>query len=60
MSRFRDVFSHRHVVLPIIHVTTSEQVLRNMHTSMTGGQEITGAEPVANMVAEFLATQKFI
>jgi len=31
------------------------KVLRNMHTSMTGGQEITGAEPVANMVSEFLA-----
>jgi indolepyruvate ferredoxin oxidoreductase len=31
------------------------KILRNMHTSMTGGQEITGAEPVANMVAEFLA-----
>jgi indolepyruvate ferredoxin oxidoreductase len=31
------------------------KVLRNMHTSMTGGQAITGAEPVANMVSEFLA-----
>src|SRR5215470_15607646 len=31
------------------------KVLRNMHTSMTGGQEITGAEPVTNMVSEFLA-----
>ncbi|HKE40266.1 MAG TPA: indolepyruvate ferredoxin oxidoreductase family protein [Casimicrobiaceae bacterium] len=31
------------------------KVLRNMHTSMTGGQEITGAEPVASMVAELLA-----
>jgi indolepyruvate ferredoxin oxidoreductase len=31
------------------------KVLRNMHTSMTGGQEITGAESVANMVSEFLA-----
>ncbi len=31
------------------------KVLRNMHTSMTGGQEITGAEPVANMVSELLA-----
>jgi indolepyruvate ferredoxin oxidoreductase len=27
------------------------KVLRNMHTSMTGGQAITGAEPVANMVS---------
>ncbi|HTS23981.1 MAG TPA: indolepyruvate ferredoxin oxidoreductase family protein [Casimicrobiaceae bacterium] len=35
------------------HITF--KVLRNMHTSMTGGQEITGAEPVANMVSEFLA-----
>ena len=31
------------------------KVLRNLHTSMTGGQAITGAEPVANMVSEFLA-----
>ncbi len=31
------------------------KVLRNMHTSMTGGQAITGAEPVVNMVSEFLA-----
>ena len=31
------------------------KILRNAHTSMTGGQEIQGAEPVANMVAELLA-----
>ena len=31
------------------------KVLRNAHTSMTGGQEIMGAHPVAEMVSEFLA-----
>ncbi len=31
------------------------KVLRNSHTSMTGGQAIQGAEPVTAMVAEFLA-----
>ncbi|TMH27372.1 MAG: indolepyruvate ferredoxin oxidoreductase family protein [Betaproteobacteria bacterium] len=31
------------------------KVLRNFHASMTGGQEITGAEPVASMVTELLA-----
>ncbi|MBS0429957.1 MAG: indolepyruvate ferredoxin oxidoreductase family protein [Proteobacteria bacterium] len=31
------------------------KLLRNAHTSMTGGQEIMGAHPVANMVADLLA-----
>jgi len=31
------------------------KVLRNAHTSMTGGQEIQGAHPVVDMVNEFLA-----
>jgi indolepyruvate ferredoxin oxidoreductase len=31
------------------------KLLRNSHTSMTGGQEIMGAEPVSNMVSELLA-----
>ena len=31
------------------------KVLRNAHTSMTGGQEIMGAHPVGEMVSEFLA-----
>ena len=31
------------------------KILFNSHTSMTGGQEIMGAEPVRNMVAELLA-----
>ncbi len=31
------------------------KLLRNAHTSMTGGQEIMGANPVAQMVADLLA-----
>jgi indolepyruvate ferredoxin oxidoreductase len=31
------------------------KVLRNLHTSMTGGQQITGAESAAGMVSELLA-----
>ena len=31
------------------------KLLRNSHTSMTGGQEIMGAHPVAQMVADLLA-----
>ena len=31
------------------------KVLRNAHTSMTGGQEIMGAHPVSQMVADLLA-----
>jgi indolepyruvate ferredoxin oxidoreductase len=31
------------------------KLLRNSHTSMTGGQEIMGATPVANMVSDLLA-----
>ena len=31
------------------------KVLRNAHTSMTGGQEIMGEEPVANLVSDLLA-----
>ncbi len=31
------------------------KILRNSHTSMTGGQAIQGAEPVTNMVSEFLS-----
>ena len=31
------------------------KLLRNAHTSMTGGQEIMGAAPVANMVSDLLA-----
>lgn len=31
------------------------KILVNSHTSMTGGQEIMGAEPVRNMVAELIA-----
>ena len=31
------------------------KVLRNLHASMTGGQEIMGAHPVANMVSDLLA-----
>jgi indolepyruvate ferredoxin oxidoreductase len=31
------------------------KVLRNAHTSMTGGQEIMGEEPLANMVSDLLA-----
>jgi predicted TIM-barrel enzyme len=30
MSRFRDVFASRHVILPIIHVVAEEQALRNV------------------------------
>ena len=35
------------------HITF--KLLRNAHTSMTGGQEIMGATPVANMVSDLLA-----
>jgi indolepyruvate ferredoxin oxidoreductase len=31
------------------------KLLRNAHTSMTGGQEIMGAEPLSNMVSDLLA-----
>ncbi len=31
------------------------KLLRNAHTSMTGGQEIVGEEPVANVVSDLLA-----
>ncbi len=31
------------------------KLLRNAHTSMTGGQEIMGEEPLANMVSDLLA-----
>jgi indolepyruvate ferredoxin oxidoreductase len=31
------------------------KLLRNLHASMTGGQEITGAHPVADMVSDLLA-----
>jgi indolepyruvate ferredoxin oxidoreductase len=31
------------------------KLLRNGHTSMTGGQEITGAEPLSKLVAELLS-----
>src|SRR5579859_5561714 len=35
MSRFRAVFANRHVVLPVIHVVSAEQALRNVHIART-------------------------
>lgn len=37
------------------NVNITFKLLRNSHTSMTGGQEIMGATPVANMVSDLLA-----
>ena len=35
MSRFRAVFASRHVVLPVIHVVSREQALRNAGSPAT-------------------------
>lgn len=39
MSRFRAVFSNRHVVLPVIHVADQEQALRNTRVARDGGAD---------------------
>jgi hypothetical protein len=39
MSRFRAVFSSRHVVLPVIHVVSQEQTLRNARVARDGGAD---------------------
>jgi predicted TIM-barrel enzyme len=39
MSRFRAVFSNRHVVLPVIHVVAQEQALRNAQVARDGGAD---------------------
>src|SRR5262249_51136918 len=39
MSRFRAVFSNRHVVLPVIHVVGHEQALRNANVARDGGAD---------------------
>jgi predicted TIM-barrel enzyme len=39
MNRFRAVFSSRHVVLPVIHVASQEQALRNVRTARDGGAD---------------------
>jgi hypothetical protein len=36
MNNFRNVFHNRHVVLPVIHVTTLEQALRNTQIALVG------------------------
>ena len=39
MSRFRAVFTNRHAVLPIIHVVSREQALRNVEISLASGAD---------------------
>jgi hypothetical protein len=39
MNRFRRVFHHRHVVLPVIHVSDLEQALRNTHLAHEEGAD---------------------
>lgn len=39
MAEFRSVFRERHVVLPVIHVVTSEQALRNVDIAVEAGAD---------------------
>ena len=39
MTRFRATFASRHVVLPIVHVRTREQTLRNLHLAREAGAD---------------------
>jgi predicted TIM-barrel enzyme len=39
MSRFRATFAHRHVILPILHTTGPEQVLRNARVARDEGAD---------------------
>jgi len=39
MSRFRAVFANRHVVLPVIHVSSTEQALRNAQLAQQEGAD---------------------
>jgi predicted TIM-barrel enzyme len=39
MSRFRAAFASRHVVLPIVHVRTRPQTLRNLHVAREAGAD---------------------
>ena len=39
MTRFREVFSHRHVVLPVIHVESLAQALRNTTIARDAGAD---------------------
>lgn len=39
MNRFRDTFSNRHVVLPVIHVSTRDQVCRNVGIARDAGAD---------------------
>jgi len=39
MSRFRKIFSNRHVVLPIIHAEAVEQVLCNAEIARDAGYD---------------------
>jgi len=39
MSRFHTIFSNRHVVLPVVHVTNLEQALRNVNIAQGEGAD---------------------
>src|SRR5262245_34513699 len=39
MNRFRTTFANRHVVLPIVHVRTRDQALRNLRLAREAGAD---------------------
>lgn len=39
LNRFRQTFAHRHVVLPVIHVVTEEQTVRNAQVARDAGAD---------------------
>ena len=39
MSRFRNVFPHRHVILPVVHVVNEKQALRNTKIAREAGAD---------------------
>jgi hypothetical protein len=39
MNRFRAVFANRHVVLPVIHAVSAEQILRNIRIARDAGAD---------------------
>lgn len=39
MTKFRDVFTNKHVILPVIHVTDAEQALRNADIARKAGAD---------------------
>src|SRR5262245_59632023 len=39
MSRFREVYTSRHVLLPIVHVTDLAQALRNVRIAQDAGTD---------------------